>query len=296
MGFLERTPVWVKVLLIGGGALLTYFSSHLPDWLQTAGAYAGLVLVLAGFVGIALHWLKERRGAQQVGPTELIIIGAGGTTIFVVLLAIGLIWQALSVSALHTTEVLSPVAAASPAKQSANDLRDRLIAINRNLSPSDRDRFSNLLDRTFKALGHAASFGGAVSNEVNLMQVINSGRPIDDIPGIIVRLEDAHTNATDLMSEIDSIKNDGGRYSEQINYIYSNDVRGEVGRTRYWVDRSVAILKEWEKIQQKPEYKSPKTVYILTPMVDAFNQQCMLYRAWRDQAVIRFNEMNKSIQ
>jgi hypothetical protein len=54
----QNLPWWAKVPFIGGGSLMTGFSSAFPDWLQTAGATIGVGLVLFGIIAMLWHRVR----------------------------------------------------------------------------------------------------------------------------------------------------------------------------------------------------------------------------------------------
>jgi hypothetical protein len=77
MLWLEQLPGWIRVVFIVGGTLLTAFASKLPDQIQTAGAWLGVLLIVIGLYSVGLHYIKTRwrkESTAQFNATALIIV------------------------------------------------------------------------------------------------------------------------------------------------------------------------------------------------------------------------------
>lgn len=59
MRWFENLPVWAKVPLIFGGALMSAFSNSFPQGFQTAGLIAGVLISLFGVGALVWHFIRN---------------------------------------------------------------------------------------------------------------------------------------------------------------------------------------------------------------------------------------------
>jgi hypothetical protein len=98
--FFATLPGYVRAAFIGGGSMITGFSSKLPDNLQVAGLWFGIALVLLGVLATVWHALNVRRirsGRGKIALDPSTLLPTFAVIAFVGVAGIGacLIWQAI---------------------------------------------------------------------------------------------------------------------------------------------------------------------------------------------------------
>jgi len=82
MHWLERLPGWIRVIFVLGGTLLTAFAGKLPDQIQIAGGWLGILLIFIGLYSAGLHYIKaEWRKEENVRVKDAVAL-------FVILVAL----------------------------------------------------------------------------------------------------------------------------------------------------------------------------------------------------------------
>jgi hypothetical protein len=126
----EKIPLWVKWLLLVGGALMSAFASRLPDSIQALGLEIGVISAFLGCIGLTYHFAnewRERRGKPRIKlePSHLIILG-------LVLAVVGTGWLLYGTRAASITSTTTNVTA-GPVSQQTPPLGDLLTITHLNL-------------------------------------------------------------------------------------------------------------------------------------------------------------------
>lgn len=164
--FFATLPWYVRGALVGGGTMITGFSSKLPDALQEIGLLVGISLGALGVIATIWHWLSERRvksgkGKLTLEPSTLLPAFAVIALVGVLGVGVCLVWQSLRPSSVQAGTPPAPLAdpTAQPLKKmlTAYDVEQRLRAIDAfdaglakfstTVAQARRDEFLNNISR-----------------------------------------------------------------------------------------------------------------------------------------------------
>ena len=92
MDWTEKIPTWVKVAFAVGGPMLSASASRLPDFLQLAALWSGIVLCIVGVVGLILHFYNEYK--SSVAQNQVVLGSAVLTMLLVASFGCWRFWPA----------------------------------------------------------------------------------------------------------------------------------------------------------------------------------------------------------
>ncbi len=102
LGWFTRLPKLLQGLGVVTAYALSTFSGRLDEGWQDLGLWLGFILGTLFLIGLCLHAVKDWRGSEKVGPTDLIMVGLGGLALFAVVALAGFVWQSYAPSSRDT--------------------------------------------------------------------------------------------------------------------------------------------------------------------------------------------------